>query len=180
MKKWMAILLSLVMVFAMSAGALAETGETDVKFKTAAAQISVTLPVGGIIGTVDPADGSITFPAATSTTITNNSAVAIMVSSIECAAETGWTMAATGGSVDDTIVATISADGGTTTVPLLTTAQTISSTDWNMAASGSTGDALELTLAGAIENQGAATAALTTTEAKAFTITFTVEAGAHS
>ena len=95
MKKLIAIVMTLIMAFAVTGAALA--AETPVNFKTSSTQISVTLPTS-IVGTVDWTTGTITFGGAS---IVNTSVFPIHIDTITCTAETGWTLAATGGSTAD-------------------------------------------------------------------------------
>lgn len=187
MKKTLLIVMALML--AVIVPLTASAADSPVMFKVASTQISVTVPTN-IVGTVDWETGAITFPEATSTLIENDSVFKIHVESIQCAVEggSGWTLAEAGGAVADTIVATIKTDVADviepgipqTAIPLVTASKDTAGTYWDMDAHGGTDDELGLTLAGAIYNAGDATASIGTTEATAFTITFTVAAGANT
>lgn len=199
MKKVLALILALALVFAMGTTAWAaenqpsaddetqvgtnNTGDTNVKIIAADTQLSVTIPLNVTLAVA--ADGTVTGP--TNYKIVNNSIFAVKVTDIALEDSIDFTptagpfeTVATYTSGADKLVLTLTPDEATAiqltdtlTFPAENIAQAL---EWNLnAKEGTTADEIVLAIAGTAHNLSAAYDTATT----AFVLTFTVEAGTH-
>lgn len=162
--------------FADDPGATTNPGNTTIKLLADDSQISITMPVD-LVAAVGP-DGTLTYPSTSS--FINGSVFPIYVKSYTVAnegiylLETETDFNGSKASQADTLWSSVKPGAGTAIDIKGTAGTNLTDTAWNMSKAGGATDTLGITYAGKVANLSA----VPTTATSAYTITWTVAAGA--